>query len=294
MTTVNKEKYIAAYVAFRADYEAGKLAAAPLAPTLAMNVRSSTSEEDYAWLGQSSGLREWLGDRQFNALTVSGFAIKNKNFEHTITVSRNDIDDDKIGVLAGAFQMMGQDAALHPDSLLFDLIRRGGTEKCYDGRPFFSDSHPAPTPASKNATASNISLANANDTPSWYLLDTTKAVKPFILQTRKDYTFVSLNKDEDEPVFMRGEYVYGVEGRLNAGFGLWQLAYASSQPLTADNLAAADASMMALKAPTGRPLGIAPNILLVAPSQKESALKLLKLDTSHYRDAFELIVCPWL
>ncbi|GHU32363.1 hypothetical protein FACS189497_13900 [Betaproteobacteria bacterium] len=190
--------------------------------------------------------------------------------------------------------MMGQDAALHPDSLLFDLIRRGGTEKCYDGRPFFSDSHPAPTPASKNATASNISLANANDTPSWYLLDTTKAVKPFILQTRKDYTFVSLNKDEDEPVFMRGEYVYGVEGRLNAGFGLWQLAYASSQPLTADNLAAADASMMALKAPTGRPLGIAPNILLVAPSQKESALKLLKLDTSHYRDAFELIVCPWL
>ncbi|GHU27216.1 hypothetical protein FACS189488_15270 [Betaproteobacteria bacterium] len=119
-------------------------------------------------------------------------------------------------------------------------------------------------------------------------------VKPFILQIRKDYKFISLDKDENEHVFKRGEYVYGVEARLNAGFGLWQLAFASNKPLTADNIAAADASMMSLKSPAGKPLGIAPNILLVAPSMKESALKLLKLDTSHYQDAFELIVCPWL
>ncbi|GHT89483.1 hypothetical protein AGMMS49543_28650 [Betaproteobacteria bacterium] len=48
---LNKDKIAAAYTAFRADYEAGKLAAAPLASKLAMTVRSATAEENYAWLG---------------------------------------------------------------------------------------------------------------------------------------------------------------------------------------------------------------------------------------------------
>jgi hypothetical protein len=33
---------------------------------------------------------------------------------------------------------------------------------------------------------------------------------------------------------------------------------------------------------------------MVVPAMKEATLKLLKLDTSHHRNAFELIVCPWL
>ncbi|MDR3055181.1 MAG: Mu-like prophage major head subunit gpT family protein [Zoogloeaceae bacterium] len=291
---LNKDKIAAAYVAFRADYEAGKLAANPIAPKLAMNVRSSTAEESYAWLGTNSSLREWIGDKHFNGLTLSGFNIKNKDFEHTITVLRNDIEDARIGVLSGAFQMMGQDAALHPDSLLFELIKQGTTEQCYDGKPFFSTQHPADGVNAKSGAVSNVDLANAGDSPTWLLLDTTKVIKPFILQTRKDYSFISIDKDTDEHVFKRGEFIYGVEARLNAGFGLWQLAYASSQPLDAAAIAAADASMMSLKSPTGKPLGITPNILMVAPSAKEDALKLLKLETSHYRDAFELIVCPWL
>jgi phage major head subunit gpT-like protein len=258
-----------------------------------MTVRSSTAEESYAWLGQNSSLREWIGDKHFNSLTLSGFALKNKNFEHTIAVARNDIEDERIGVLSGAFQMMGQDAALHPDSLLFELIKNGTKQLCYDGKNFFDTDHTA-DPDDASTSVSNVDLVDPNDSPSWILLDTTKVVKPFILQIRKNYKFISLDKDEDEHVFNRGEYVYGVEARLNAGFGLWQLAYASNQDLTADNIAAADASMMSLKAPTGRPLGITPNLLMVAPAMKESALKLLKLETSHYRDAFELIVCPWL
>lgn len=290
---LDRDKIAAAYTAFRADYEAGKLAAAPLADKLAMTMKSLASEETYAWLGQNSSLREWLGDKQFNSLAVSGFTLKNRNFEHTITVPRNDVEDDRIGVLSGAFQMMGQDAALHPDSLLFDLIRNGTREKCYDGQPFFSTAHPIGQ--GKNAsTASNVDVTNEGDAPTWLLLDTTKVIKPFILQIRKDYRFIALDKDEDEHVFTRAEYVYGVEGRLNAGFGLWQLAYASNKTLDATTIAQADAALMSLKAASGKPLGIAANILMVAPSVKEAALKLLKLETSHYRDAFELIVCPWL
>jgi phage major head subunit gpT-like protein len=116
---------------------------------------------------------------------------------------------------------------------LFDLISRGTSEKCYDGQPFFSAAHLV-----AKGTTSNLDVASAGDVPTRFLLDTTKAVKPFILQIRTDYDFVTLDKSENDHVFMRREFVYGVEDRLNVGFGLWQLAFASSKALTA-----ADAAM---------------------------------------------------
>lgn len=50
----------------------------------------------------------------------------------------------------------------------------------------------------------------------------------------------------DENVFYKREYIYGSDGRCNVGFGLWQLAYASKQPLTAENYEAARAAMMGM------------------------------------------------
>ena len=87
---------------------------------------------------------------------------------------------------------------------------------------------------------------------AWYLLDTTKAIKPFILQVRRDYAFVSKTAVADDNVFMGNEFVYGVDGRLNVGYGLWQLAYASKQTLDMTNYAAARASMMSVKSDGGK------------------------------------------
>ena len=62
---------------------------------------------------------------------------------------------------------------------------------------------------------------------AWYFLDTKKAVKPFIFQRRKAPVFVSKDTPDDEGTFMKKEYVFGVDSRDNAGYGLWQLAYGS-------------------------------------------------------------------
>lgn len=61
----------------------------------------------------------------------------------------------------------------------------------------------------------------------WALLDTRGIVKPVILQLRKDITFSTLagNTQED---FMRKKIYFGVDWRGNAGFGMWQYAYAGS------------------------------------------------------------------
>lgn len=284
----------AVFTNFRADYEAGALAAKPMKDRVAMTVKSSAKEETYGWLGNYNSLREWVGDKVLKNLVVSGFSIKSRTFENTVTVPREDIEDDRVGIFSSVFKMMGQDAALHPDELVFELIRKGTTQKCYDGQNFFDTDHPVDPENAAAATAANANMTNASGAPGWVLIDTSKVIKPFIFQQRKDYTFVRKDQDSDENVFLRNEYIYGVEARANAGYGLWQLAYASDKTLDATNFAAARTAMMSLKAPTGKPLGIKPDVMLVAPAFEDDGLKLLNLDTSHYKNAIELIVCPWM
>ena len=96
---------------------------------------------------------------------------------------------------------------------------------------------------------------------------------------------------------MRNEYVYGVEARVNAGYGLWQLAYGSNNDLSYANYATARAAMMKLKAPNGNPLGIVPDVLLVSPDYEAKARDLIltpKYNDGAMNGTAEIIVCPWL
>lgn len=62
----------------------------------------------------------------------------------------------------------------------------------------------------------------------WFLLCTNRPLKPFIYQERKKIKFVSKTDERDDNVFMRNEYLYGADGRSNAGYGFWQMAYGST------------------------------------------------------------------
>ncbi len=77
-------------------------------------------------------------------------------------------------------------------------------------------------------TADLLVLPYLTSTTAWYLLDTSRAIKPLIVQTRKKPQLVALDRENDENVFKRGEFLYGVDWRGNAGYGLWQLAYGST------------------------------------------------------------------
>lgn len=294
---INRAALDGIFTSFRADYQAGTLAAKPLKDRVAMTSQSSTREETYGWLGAYNSLREWIGDRQLNGLVAHGFTIKNRTFENTVSVSREDIEDDMIGVYSGAFQLMGADAAMHPDKLIFELLRAGTTSTCYDGQNFFDTDHPINPDSATAGTVSNCDMVNPSDAPEWVLMDTSKVIKPFIFQRRKDYTFVAKDQDSDENAFMRNEYVYGVEARVNAGYGLWQLAYGSNKDLSYANYATARAAMMKLKAPNGNPLGIVPDVLLVSPDYEAKARDLIltpKYNDGAMNGTAEIIVCPWL
>ena len=86
-------------------------------------------------------MREWIGDREVQNLSASDYTIKNKDFELTIGIDRNAIEDDKIGLFNPSIEMLGQSAAMHPDKLVFSLLKKGFNEKCFDGKAFFSSEH---------------------------------------------------------------------------------------------------------------------------------------------------------
>ena len=184
--------------------------------TFAMRTESTTSESVYPWLGQTTMFREWLGDRVVQNLALHGFSIKNRSFENTVGVNRDAIDDDQYGVYKPMFAQLAQDAKRHPDQLVYSLLKQGETALCYDGQPYFSADHPV------GLQGKEVSVSNdqGGAGPAWYLIDNTRAIKPMIVQFRKDYQFIALNRPEDLRNFMAKELLFGVDARLNVGFGI--------------------------------------------------------------------------
>lgn len=264
---------------------------------LVMEVNSTTAVEEYGWLGSTTRFREWIGDRVLQALKVHDYSIKNKTFENTVAVPREAFEDDQYGIYAPLMAQLGQDAKEHPAELVYALLKDGFTTKCYDGQYFFDTDHPV-----LNAAGEEVSVSNSGGGSGapWFLLDTTRVMRPLILQKRKPYNFTSMNAEDDENVFMRKEYRYGVDARLNVGFGLWQLAYASKQTLDATSFNAAYAAMQGMKGDNGRPLGLRPKLLVVPPSLRATALEVVKAErnaagaTNINRDVVDVLSTPWL
>jgi len=63
---------------------------------------------------------------------------------------------------------------------------------------------------------------------AWFLLDTSKPIRPFIYQERKAPEFVAQVNPESESVFNLKKYQFGAEARVASGYGFWQLAYGST------------------------------------------------------------------
>lgn len=264
---------------------------------IAMTVPSSSRDETYGWLGQFPQLREWVGPRHVHKLQNQSFKIVNRQFESTISVSKNDISDDRIGIFKPMFSEMGHLARNHPEELIFSLLADGFSTPCYDGQNYFDADHPQ---TNKDGAEITVSNTQAGAGPSWYLMDTSRAVRPIVWQEREPYDFVSKTSPTDDNVFMNNEFLYGVGARVNAGFGLWQLAFGSKADLTPTNYAAARAAMMDFRSDDGRILGVNPTTLVVPPTLEWDALNIVNTELSTggesnpWKGTADLIVTPYV
>jgi phage major head subunit gpT-like protein len=261
-------------------------------PLIAMETPSEGSSVDYQWLGVFPGMREWLGDRVIKDVSAFHYEIVNKNYEATVEVDRNNFEDDRIGIYKPMFQELGRSTTVHPDKLVFALMAAGHTGLCYDGQLFFDDDHPV--------AGASVSNYGGGASTAWYLLDCSRAIKPFILQIRRRPEFVAQDQSNDENAFLRRKYRYGVDDRKNVGYGLWQLAWMDKNTLNTTYYGAALTAMMSFKDDEGSPLGITPTHLVVPPSLMEAGKTLVENPlvstggTNPWYNTTKLVVAPWL
>jgi len=266
---------------------------------VAMRVPSSGSENNYTWLENFPRMRKWIGDKAIKSLKGHGYTIVNDDWEATIEVDRNHIEDDNLGIYAPQAQMAGWSAKQLPDEIVSDLLNEAFEARCYDGQYFFDTDHPvgkgvvsnkgtmplsvasqaaaqasygaARTALRKmkddegrplninpnvlevppaledvaNALMKNDRLEDGKPNPykgtaevvvnarltsdtAWFLLDTTKPVKPLVYQERKKPVFVQQTNMDSDNVFMRKKYRYGAEARAAGGYAFWQMAFGST------------------------------------------------------------------
>jgi len=165
---------------------------------IATVVRSASRQTTYPWLGRTTKFREWLGERVVQALEAHAYTIVNRNFEDTISIDRNDIEDDNYVVYEPIIEQLGWDTKVHPDTLLFSMIKNAVNQPSsvigFDGQPFFSANHPvgplAAAGDTRDTAGSNINSSGSG--PWWFLIDAARALRPFIFQLRREYTMTRM------------------------------------------------------------------------------------------------------
>jgi len=296
---VNKENIGNVFISLKTTFNNAFTAAPSVWQKIAMKITSTTSQNDYAWLSKFPKMRQWVGDKNVKSLEASKYTIANKDWEATVEVDRNDIEDDQLGIYGPQAQMAGESAAQLPDEIVIDLVNGGFTNTCFDGQYFFDTDHQVAGASVSNKLTVALSVATqaaaiasygaartamrkfkddegrplnvipnvllvgpalesvalalvnndrledgkanpykgtaevvvdariTSDT-AWFLLDTTKAIKPFIYQERKAPVFVEQTSAENDDVFNRKKFKFGAEARAAGGYGFWQLAIGST------------------------------------------------------------------
>lgn len=270
-----------------------------------MKIPSTGSENDYKWLTGFPAMRRWIGDKVINALKANQYVVANDDFEATIKVDRNDIEDGNLSGYSVQAEMAGESAGELYDDLDAEAKNGAFINKCFDKQYFYDTDHPVEDENGNTVSVSNkltAPLSNANlaaaqasfgaarqmlldmkrdggkklginggdtlecgsaleitakalmndekladgtpnpyrglakvklnsrldSTTQWMLHDTSRKVKPFIIQERKKPVFVSQTDMNADGVFMRKEYLYGAEARAASAYGFWQLSVGST------------------------------------------------------------------
>ena len=164
---VNKATIAAVFVSLKTTFQNAFDAAPSQWQKTAMLVPSGSSQNDYAWLSAFPKMRKWIGDKVIKALSAFKYTVVNDDFEATVGVNRNDIEDDTLGIYKPQAEMAGFSAKQLPDEIVADLKNNAFTNKCYDGQYFYDNDHPVAGASVSNKgtaalSAASVALAKAS------------------------------------------------------------------------------------------------------------------------------------
>lgn len=131
-------------VQFEARFQEAYDATEPWWTKLATEIPSSAKSNVYGWIAQQVKMREWVGSRIALNLKEHDYTLRNKSYEATIELDRDEVEDDNLGLFTSVtVPQLAQAAKKHPDQLIKTMIQSntfvGPT--AFDGLALFHDAH---------------------------------------------------------------------------------------------------------------------------------------------------------
>ena len=105
---------------------------------------SEGKDEKYGFLGDIPAVTEWIGDKNAGHIKDHDYTLTNKNYEVSINIDRNEINDDRMGILRPRIAQMVSAMQQHKWNLVLAQITAGTTNLAYDAAAFFA-THADPT-----------------------------------------------------------------------------------------------------------------------------------------------------
>ncbi|MCF8719217.1 Mu-like prophage major head subunit gpT family protein [Nitrospina gracilis] len=139
---VNKSTLTAVFINLKTTFNKAFDAAPVIWDKIAMKVTSTGKSNEYNWLERFPKMREWIGDKHIKNMIAHANSVINKDYEATVGVDRNDIEDDQLGIYGPMAQEAGFSAKQWPDEIVIPLLNDGFTSLCWDGQNFFDTDHP--------------------------------------------------------------------------------------------------------------------------------------------------------
>lgn len=147
----------AVFLNLRIEFNRAFAAAPTQWARVAMRAPSTSAQNDYKWLSEFPRMRRWIGDKNVKSLEGFSYTVVNEDWETTVEVDRNHIEDDTLGIYAPQAQSAGFAAAQFPDELVFSLFNFTG--KGFDGLTFFATTHKVAGASVSNKGTAALSVA---------------------------------------------------------------------------------------------------------------------------------------
>ncbi|MDH5184887.1 MAG: Mu-like prophage major head subunit gpT family protein [Gammaproteobacteria bacterium] len=171
---VNKDSLSTLFINLKTTFNKAFDATESMWTKIAMLVPSGSSQNDYKWLSNFPQMRKWIGEKNVKSLEGFSYTIVNDDWEATVEVDRNDIEDDNLGIYAPQAQMAGYSSKQLPDEIVIELVNNGHANLCYDGQNFFDTDHPVAGASVSNKGAVALSIATLAAAKASYGLTRTK------------------------------------------------------------------------------------------------------------------------
>jgi phage major head subunit gpT-like protein len=160
----------------------------------AMMIPSSAAYEKLGWVGAMPAVKQWIGEKQATEFEDYDYTVKNLDWETSIPINENDVDDDQTGAISMFPAMLARRIAAHPEKLAVNLLIDGDTKLAYDGVAFFSD-------VSAPRTIDNLLAGSGYTTASTRLANMEKDLNAALVAMAK------FTDDQGEPLGLQGNLI---------------------------------------------------------------------------------------